>query len=603
MATATALKPNLIAVGAVKPAKKTKKTKKAAKKSKKVLSPQEKEQRRLQRKQVRDSRSTLGRLGFQHITVDKKEFTFRGRTGELDDLFVYENLVVVFEYTVGSAGTEHIFKKKVLFDLIGEHAEEFVQFLRQLLPSFDSHCAKTTYQPEQFRCRIVYFATDGVSDEAVKAMPAVKFLSAPHFRYFQLLSKTLHKTARFELFKYLELPQAEVGEAVFTTSTSTKRFSGYLLPESHSSFPVGFKVTSFYADPSSLMRMSYVLRRDSWRDTEGLYQRILIPSKIRSMRRYLAEQKRVFVNNVIVTLPANTSIDDPSTKKNLDPKLLNKVQSVLISVDDIPDVIGIVDGQHRVFCYHEGVDKQELQIAKLREQQNLLVTGIVFPDGVKEADKLRFQAKLFLEINDEQTGAKSDLKQAIELILHPYSSSAIAKAVITRLSQSGPLRDLLQTNVFDLGHKIKTTSIVSYGLKPLLKFEGEDTLYRHWTNPQKEALPKAAAVGKHTGAQAELDAYVEFCAAKINDFLLAVKLAQIQQSGSKWQTAPKGGFPTPTVINGLLVCMRRLAENKKIRTSSWYQGKLSGIAVFDFTAYKSSQWRAMGDSIYSTFFE
>ena len=144
--------------------------------------------------------------------------------------------------------------------------------------------------------------------------------------------------------------------------------------------------------------MSYVLRRDSWSDEEGLYQRILLRKKISNMRKYLTTAKRVFVNNIIVTLPQETKLNDPKLHaKNLDPKLLTKVENVSISVPYQTDAIGIIDGQHRVFCYHEGADKYESEIKKLRGRQNLLVTGIVFPSAYNDQRQREFAVNSFLK--------------------------------------------------------------------------------------------------------------------------------------------------------------------------------------------------------------
>jgi len=93
-----------------------------------------------------------------------------------------------------------------------------------------------------------------------------------------------------------------------------------------------------------------------------------------------------------------------------------------------------------------------------------------------------------LEINDNQARAKSGLKQSIGLILNPYSTIAIAKEVTNRLSKKGPLAGLLQTNFFDSPEMIKTTSIVSYGLRPLLKLDGQDSLFAAWKSLNKENL-------------------------------------------------------------------------------------------------------------------
>src|SRR3546814_6992999 len=86
------------------------------------------------------------------------------------------------------------------------------------------------------------------------------------------------------------------------------------------------------------------------------------------------------------------------------------VRNVNLVIPSRYNSVGIVDGQHRIFCYHEGADKYEALIKPLRGRQNLLATGIVYPDSYNEIEKRRFEAKLFLEINDKQKRTGSDLK-------------------------------------------------------------------------------------------------------------------------------------------------------------------------------------------------
>ena len=56
-----------------------------------------------------------------------------------------------------------------------------------------------------------------------------------------------------------------------------------------------------------------------------------------------------------------------------------------------------------------------------------------------------------MEINATQSGARPDLKQAIELILTPFSLTAISKGIITRMAKKGPLGSLLHEHFFDEG--------------------------------------------------------------------------------------------------------------------------------------------------------
>lgn len=101
---------------------------------------------------------------------------------------------------------------------------------------------------------------------------------------------------------------------VVPTGTPFDPYDALLLPEEQSHFPSGFSVVSFYVDPDALLRRAYVLRRNGWRDGLGLYQRLIIPGKISSIKTHLKEKKRVFANNIVITLPSDSklSCDDGS---------------------------------------------------------------------------------------------------------------------------------------------------------------------------------------------------------------------------------------------------------------------------------------------------
>ncbi|MDP1997956.1 MAG: hypothetical protein Q8J90_12240, partial [Gallionella sp.] len=292
-------------------------------------------------------------------------------------------------------------------------------------------------------------------------------------------------------------------------------------------------------------------------------------------------------------------LNDPPTSKNIAPENLERLRQVRISVPYSANMIGLVDGQHRIFCYHEANDPLEKKISSLRKRQNLLVTGLIFPSSWNDHQKRQFEAKLFLEINDNQARAKSGLKQSIELILNPYSTIAIAKEITNRLSKKGPLGGLLQTNFFDSPEMIKTTSIVSYGLRPLVKLDGQDSLFAAWNDPHKANL--ADNDTDLVTRKSLLEKYLHFCIDEINKYLLAM---MVKTGPDKWQikTNRKDQFLTPTTINGFFVCIRRLVENNKLASQSRYETKLNGVESFPFGDFKSSAWKSLGDGLYAKYF-
>ena len=572
------------------------KTTKTVRKAKRTIDPQ----KAIQRKQRLGIRAVFQRIGFERINSDGVEFKFDGRTGEIDDIFIYSNVLVISEYTVGKPSTSHIASKSILYEKIIANRAKWIEEYGALNPFFGDFIAKSDFQPNEFQIFICYASLQGVSEEIENLFPTYSFLDGTRSRYFDALSKTIHQSARHEFFNYLGVDLDRLGNRVHDSTEKSKDFHGYLLPEVNSGYPKGFKVVSFYADPATLLEMSYVLRKDGWRDEDGLYQRILIKGKINSMRRYLKEQKRVFVNNIVVTLPSKAHINEPGSRKNVDHAKLTKVQPVMLSIPLESNMIGLIDGQHRVFCYHESSrDPLDVEISKQRTRQNLLVTGLIYPEDWEQSKRSAFEAKLFLEINDTQARAKTVLKHSIEVLLKPYSTMAIAKEVTNKLARSGPLNNLLQTNFFDPPDRIKTSSMVSYGLQPLVKTEGSDSLFAAWSNVNKSMLIDRSA--DETQRKALLTEYIDFCVKEINQFLIAAKLA-IGPDRWKVSTAKDRQLLSTTTINGFFVCIRRLIESETPRTEASYKQRMQPLATLPFSQYKSSAWKALGDEIFKECF-
>lgn len=248
--------------------------------------------------------------------------------------------------------------------------------------------------------------------------------------------------------------------------------------------------------------------------------------------------------------------------------------------------------QHRLYAYHEGNDKYENKIKDLRDIQNLLVTGILYPAKESEAKRLAFEAELFLEINSNQTSASSQLKQEIELTIHPFSSTAIAKSILNMLNASGPLENMFESHFYEK-NKLKTASTISFALKPLVKLSGNDSLYRIWENERKSELPETDDIDL-------LTVYKKFCAQEIRNIFIGFKA----NVGSKsWVTmaSDPNGILRVTVVNGIMNCLRQLIENNKQSDDiEYYKEKLKGFDSFDFKAYKSSQYNKMGKKCISS---
>jgi ribosomal protein S8E len=99
-------------------------------KRRKKLSPEERQVQRSRRKHYADFRTFLNKLGFSRVKADGIEIVVDGRTGEIDDIFIYENVLILVEYTTGQPDSAHILKKKPLFDKIQADVPRFLKVAR-----------------------------------------------------------------------------------------------------------------------------------------------------------------------------------------------------------------------------------------------------------------------------------------------------------------------------------------------------------------------------------------------------------------------------------------------------------------------------------------
>ncbi|GFZ78804.1 hypothetical protein GCM10011531_05560 [Aquaticitalea lipolytica] len=591
------------------------KTKTRKKTPSKKLSPQEKAIRKEKRDQRNEISTILKNIGFQRLPyIDGKHFEYNNRKTEMDDVFISENIILLVEYTIGDP-KDHLFAKKIFYDKVNLDKRNFIDFLlkEEKLKSFKKHYEENiegNYSKNELRLQILYCSKKTISEEHKDLIENVTFFDYHIVQYFKSLTKVIKRSSKYEFLEFIKIPIEDYGSNIKNSSLgSSNKFSGHILPEEKSSFDEGYKIVSFYIDAESLLKRSYVLRQNGWRDIEnvGHYQRMFESKKISSMRRYLTDKNRVFINNIISTI----SIDKIKLYDKEDNLLTvndngqfvgenaTEVTPALIEINDECNIIGLIDGQHRTYAYHEGDDQFEPKIAKLRTIQNLLVTGILFPKIESKQARLKFEANLFLEINSNQTNVRSQLKQEIELMISPFSSVAIGKRILAGLNKSGPIGNLIEQYWYEKG-KIKTASIVSFGLRPLIKIEdvkAQDSIYVIWSNPDKQKLKQ-----KDNKEFDLLEEYIQFSVEKIRDLLIALKM---NLDSDQWKTYSPGnpkGLLTVTFINGVLNVLRLLIENNKVSTVDTYKTKLKNIDKFDFKQFKSSQYRKMGEAIYKKYF-
>lgn len=574
---------------------------------KNVLTPQQLDQR----SQINEVRRLMNNMGFERIKrIGGKKFLYKGRTSEIDDVFYCENVIVILEYTTDKNPGTHLKSKKLIFDKINEDHFEFIEFLAvgDSFPNFKEaldQVIKLKYTVKQLQLRVIYASKNSISQELKGLIKDVNYLDYGIVKYFESISKIIKKTSRYEFLDFLGIEYSKFGDNINQSGlTKSDTFHGHILPEEHSTFKEGYKLVSFYIDASSMLRRAFVLRRDGWRNgaNVSLYQRMFVAKKIKSMRKYLHTEKRVYINNIIATLSTDSiklydatgvelKIDSSGIIKNSNE---TRVQPAKILIEDKSSTVGIIDGQHRLYSYHEGDDVYEKTISKLRGIQNLLVTAVLFPKKEHEEKRIKFEAGLFLEINSNQSGAPPQLKQEIEYMRSPFSTTSISKYIINKLNESGPLSGLFEEFFFQKG-KLKTTSIISFGLRQVVKYDGSDSLFTVWSVRNKRYLKD----GKEDFEL--LSKYRDYCLVEVRKIFIALKANVLTE---QWQVdrSDATAILNVTTINGIINCLRLVIENKDQRTDEFYRSRLKKIVGFQFKKYKSSQYRKMGEDIYNRCF-
>lgn len=585
-----------------------------ATKKRKRLSVEQKEQL-AQKKEVR---STLMRMGFHRITgVEGKHFTYvNGKRSELDDVFILENVFLIVEYTIGAKYKEHLAKKNLLYQGIFEEPESFVKFLLddsrfELLKEYYDNTIKIKYPNlSQLQVRILYCSKSDIDAEYRRTVKKVNFFDLYVSHYFYYLSAALKKSAVNEFLDFLNISPSLFGEQIGVSQINSDSFDAYVLPEVKSFFKEGYKIVTFYMDPESLLKRAYVLRHEGWREKSSsiYYQRMADPKRITEIRKYLTKEKRVFINNIIVTMSANDvsffdgdriiEVRDNGKFKNSESEF--KTKPIRVSITNKPNCIGIIDGQHRVFAYHIGDDAYEETIAQMRREQSLLVTGVIFPRNEMVEERRKYEARLFSEINVKQVKIHSHLQQELSKMVEPFSLTSIGKDIVSELTSNGPLCGCLERYSFEKG-RVKTASIVSFGLRPLIKIGDEsDSLFSVWDNPFKNKLLTA----KEESNYDIKNEYVVFCCDAIRELFIAVKSIFPSDEWKIYSPADKRGLLSITFINGFLNLLRMIIENEKaLYRSEEYTKYLSAIGSFPFKSYKTSHYRRMGQDLYVKFFK
>lgn len=540
-------------------------------------------------------RSSFTDAGFTYFSTLDKHFPIGTRTVELDYLFLYENIIVICEdNTKQKKDIDHIRNKNESFAEIRNNKTAFLNWLSNTFP--EKATMVKQYRPERYFLYYIYISQTEleITEDEKNRYSNLLFWDPETLSYFNRMAQCIQHSARYEIFRYLGLKNDEIGFSGSEGGKTTIK-APIIYPQEATGLHNGVRVVSFMMSAEKLLRTSYVLRKDSWEESMFLYQRLIEKDKVKSIRAFLAQKGEAFYNNIIVALPDNVTFEDDAGTPILVENIGDFQHCKLVLPDEMNSIC-IIDGQHRIFAHYEALatEKYELQIAPLRRQLHLLVTGLIFPTEMKEPERKQIQSQIFLDINDNTKKVAPNVLTHIEMVKDPFSDIGLARRVIERLNKKRVFLNRFELSALDES-KIKVASIIKFALRYLVTVtpaEGKTSLYAYWQG-NKEAFQQKD--------EASLNDYIEFCANSIDLYFSAIRDA----FKSSWND-PASKMLSVISINGFIIAFNRQLNKYGVSDYPFYSSCLRKLSI-DFSKngfpYTSSQYRKFSGRILAEAFD
>lgn len=575
---------------------KTNKGKKNVKTAKKRTLTAEQLEKRTKRAFKSKIVKTFTGPGFQYIPTNDQEMYIGLRKVEVDALFIYENIWLICEDTVKTTNIrDHIRTKNEAYGQIKGNLNLFVDELAKMFPEKEKTLRQ--YDSKRIKPFALYISKEEVllSDDDYKLFSEITFVQPKTLNYFQWIVQCIKYSARNEIFRFLNLRNADIGP-VSSTRESAEITAPIIYPKSFTGLQNNVRIVSFMMSAEDLLHTCYVLRKDNWSDSIWLYQRLIEKNKIKGIRSFLESKGEAFYNNIIVGLPDRVRFcDEHGDYKTID-EIGDLEGNCTLTFPKEMNSICVIDGQHRIFAHYEsGTDsKQERTIAELRKQLHLLVTGLVFPAEMSEEERARIQSEIFVDINSNAKLIPQNVLLQIKRIQNPIADESIAQFVIEKLNKQGIFQNMLQLSSLDSG-KIKTASIVRFALRYLVTVnptEGRQSLFTYWDG-DKEAL-----LAMKNDA---IEEYVKYCAATLRNYFGAIK----KNLKSQWDDE-SSKLLSVISINGFIIALTRQLSVNGVQDFDFYDSVFKGWDL-DFSKenfpYTSSQYRKFSTRILQEAFE
>ena len=202
--------------------------------SRKKLSPDERKRNKIKNAHMRSVRSTLRNLGFDRvIELTESEVTFGGQAGELDDVFIYENLLLFVEYTTSQSSdvTSHLKNKKIIFSRNPNRPKGFLDYIRDKYAAFHDRLGARLHV-HNYVIRVVYCSRHPYDTTIHAIVDEPVYLDYPILKYFERLAGIIKMSALDEMLEFLRVNPAQVAKkGVFPSKSQSDSYDGSILPK------------------------------------------------------------------------------------------------------------------------------------------------------------------------------------------------------------------------------------------------------------------------------------------------------------------------------------------------------------------------------------
>lgn len=546
-----------------------------------------------QKRQMRSFRAFMQNIGFTRIeSLESYKTNFLDMETDIDDMFVFENLYLMTEYTVIQDVSPHFAKKLGFYQKMLPQKTNFLQKLTEN-QEFATYYSKNLneYGKSSPILAVIYVTEyDASPTTHSKNDGLVTILEKHKFDYFIKMGSAIKRSFLHEFFTYLKIDISRIGNSYYDSSKQANRvFNAVALKDIFGYLPDDVRIAAFYASPGTLLKSASVLRYNG-EPGKYLYQRLIDKKKIQNMRKFISNDG-FFPNNIIISTKNNIGVKiEESVKENAEAISLTFVES--------PNSLSIIDGQHRLYAYHNGDDEFEELICKRREQQVLLVVAIVFPQTISDEEKIKYEARVFLEINSTQKKVDDYLIQCIKILSDRNSSTAIAHYLLDEFNRTC-LKGLIASVPEDRVGKLPRVSIVKYALDSLVARKSKDSISLFKTYLSTLDIDLATANTSHDNI--DIDNYKSYCVGIISRFF-DVFANEVKSSNFNWAVDRKDpqAILNVTTVNSILHCIKNFILNDTpIPTKEKLEKAFHGIFdKLNLKDYKSSQYARLGKEIY-----